>query len=75
MTEIPPEVTETIAAMSEGDFTAFVAQVRPPEESADPMERAAKALRNLRGLDRPHKSTKEQAAAAMRHYASGSRNG
>jgi hypothetical protein len=75
MTEIPPEVEQQLAAMDEGEFTAFVARVRAPEEGADPMERAAQALRSLRGVDRRGTATKEDAAAAVRAYGSGSRNG
>jgi len=74
MTEIPPEVEETIASMSEGEFTGLIAKVRAPEESQDPMERAAAALRSLRGVDRRGTATKEAAAAAVRAYGSGSRN-
>jgi len=74
MTEIPSEVEQTSAEMSEGDFTAFIARVRPAQESQDPMERAAAALRQMRGLDRAGESTKEQATAALRAYNAGSRN-
>ena len=65
MTEIPPEVEETIASMSEGEFTAFIAKVRAPEESQDPMERASAALRSLRGVDRRGTATKEDARRAL----------
>ncbi|CAM4374493.1 hypothetical protein MB901379_00486 [Mycobacterium basiliense] len=54
--------------MPADEFDTLLARVRPPEEPADPMERAAAAMRRSRGLDRPRKATKEQAAAALRQY-------
>jgi hypothetical protein len=74
VSELDPTVEQQLADMSTQDFDALIARVRPPEEPADPMERAAQALRQMRGLDRHGKSTKDQAAAALRQYSSGSRN-
>jgi len=68
MTDIPPEVEQRIADMSAEEFDDLCARTRIPEEPADPMERAAAAVRRSRGLDRPNKATKEQAAAALRRY-------
>jgi len=64
---------QQIVNMSAEDLDALLARVRPPAEPTDPMERAAAALRRSRGLDRPARATKAQAAAAMREYANGSR--
>jgi hypothetical protein len=72
--DLGPYAEQQLANLSAEDFDALVARVRPPVEPIDPMERAAQALRNMRGVDRRGSTTKEQAAAAMREYANGSRN-
>lgn len=74
MTDLSPYVEQQLADLSAEDFDALVARVRPPDEPTDPMERAAKALRRSRGLDRTDRATKEQAADALRAYNAGSRN-
>lgn len=74
MSDLSPHVEQRLADMSAEDFDALIARVRPPEEPTDPMERAAKALRRSRGLDRTGRATKEQAAEALRAYGAGSRN-
>jgi hypothetical protein len=74
MTGLTPEAEQALAAMPEGELTELLARVRPPQESADPMERAAQALRRSRGLDRPTKATPERAAAALKAWASGARH-
>jgi hypothetical protein len=68
VTELDPAVEEHLASMSAEDFDALIARTRPPEEPANPTERAAAALRRSRGLDRTRKATPEQAAAAIRQY-------
>lgn len=69
------EVSEQrLAAMSESEVTDLLARVRSPQESLDPMERAAQALRTMRGLDRRGGTTKEQAVAALNQYTNGSRS-
>lgn len=68
MPELSPEAEAIIASMSEGEFDVLVARTRPPEEPANPMERAARALRRSRGLDRKTKASKEQAADALRRF-------
>lgn len=65
---LPPEIEQAIADMSEADFDMLIARTRPPEEPTDPMERAARALRRSRGLDRKTRATKEQAADALRRF-------
>ncbi|OCB52980.1 hypothetical protein A5722_25530 [Mycobacterium vulneris] len=74
MSSLDDAAEQQLAAMSETEVTELLARVRPPQEAADPMERAAQALRAMRGLDRRGSATKEQAAAAMRQYANGSRS-
>ncbi|SIA00034.1 Uncharacterised protein [Mycobacteroides abscessus subsp. abscessus] len=74
MTGLPPDAERALAAMSESEVTDLLARVRPPQESDDPMVRAAQALRRYRGLDRTRKATPEEAANALRAYAQGSRD-
>lgn len=74
MTELPPDVEQQLADMSAEDFDLLCARVRPPDEPADPMQRAAAALRCMRGVDGRSGVTKEQAAAALRRYGHGSRD-
>jgi len=69
--ELSPEAEQVIANMSEAEVDLLLARTRPPEEPADPMERAAAALRRSRGLDRKSKASKELAAEALRKYAAG----
>lgn len=83
-----PPGEEAIAAMSETELTETLARLRSPIEQLDPVDRAAaeldaaatpiekaaKAYRKHRGLDRPGRATKEQAADALRGYAAGPRN-
>jgi hypothetical protein len=71
VTELPPHVEQQLADMNEADFDALLARVRPPEESTDPRERAAAALRRHRGADRTKRATPEEAADAMRRWRSG----
>lgn len=66
MTEFSPYVEAQLANMSDAEYDAFTARIRPPAEETDPKIRAANALRRSRGLDRKLPATKEQAAAAMR---------
>jgi hypothetical protein len=77
MTELPPEVEQTLADMSSADWNALVMRCRPPEDSVDPKVRAALALQNLRGRnmakpaqridnDNPAPSSKQEAVAALR---------
>lgn len=73
MTELSPAAEAALSAMSEGEVTELLARVRPPAEAQDPLERAAKALRKSRGLDRPAKATPEQAAEALKAWGRGSR--
>ena len=68
MTELPPEIEQRIADMTPEDFDMLVYRTRPPEEPANPKERAADALRKSRGLDRENKATPAQATEAMRRY-------
>jgi hypothetical protein len=69
VTELPPEIEQRIADMSVQDFDLLVYRTRPPEEPADPRERAAAALRRDRGLDRKSKpASREEAAAALVRY-------
>lgn len=72
--EIDPAAEAAVRDMTEAEFIAWSARVRPPVESTDPMERAAQALRRSRGLDRPARATKEQAAAALRDYSAATRS-
>lgn len=74
MTELSPDAEQALSTMSEAEVTDLLARVRSPQEAVDPMERAAQALRTMRGLDRRSGTTKEQAAAALRAYGTGSRN-
>ena len=69
MAELSPEAEEIIAGMSEAEVDLLLARTRPPEEPANPMERAAAALRRSRGLDRRSRASKETAAEALRKYA------
>lgn len=73
MAELSPEAEEIIAAMSESEVDLLLARTRPPEEPADPKQRAAAALRRSRGLDRKGRADKQTAAEALRAYAKGSR--
>jgi len=69
MTELPPEIEQHIAEMSAEDFDMLVYRTRPPEEPANPMERAAVALRRSRGVDRNNRpASREEAAAALAVY-------
>ncbi|BBY84173.1 hypothetical protein H7I53_18365 [Mycolicibacterium pulveris] len=68
MTQLPPEVEQQIADMSEQDVDTLLARLRPPPEPTDPKARAAAALRRARGADRRGRATKESAAAALREY-------
>jgi hypothetical protein len=69
VTELPPEIEQRIADMTPEDFDMLVYRTRPPEEPADPLERAAAALRRSRGLDRKSKpASREEAAAALAKY-------
>jgi len=69
MPELSAEAEAIIAAMSEGEVDLLLARTRPPEEPANPMERAGAALRRSRGLDRKTKpASREQAAAALARY-------
>ena len=70
MTQLDPAAEDAIANMSEADVDVLLARLRPPPESTDPKERAARALRRSRGVDRGSKATKEQAAQALRLYGS-----
>ncbi|MGV0991103.1 MAG: hypothetical protein ACOYB7_02510 [Mycobacterium sp.] len=75
MTELDPVAEQALADLSADDFDALVARVRAPEESVDHMQRAANALRSLRGLvDRTEKATHEQAAEALKRYKTGGGN-
>lgn len=71
MNELPPDLEQRLAELSEADFDALLARVRPPGEETDPMVRAARALRSSRGLDRKAKATPEEAVDALRRYATG----
>jgi len=71
MADLPAEIEQQIAEMSEAEFDLLIARTRPPEEPANPMERAAAALRRSRGLDRKGRASKEVAAEALRKYAAG----
>ena len=73
MTQLDSAAEQAIADMSEEDVDVLLARLRPPPESTDPKERAARALRRSRGVDRKGKATKESAAAALRQYGHGSR--
>ncbi len=70
MTYLPPEIEQQIAAMSDEDVSLLLMRTRPPEESADPQERAAKAVRRVVSGKRAGqpKATREQAAAALARY-------
>lgn len=69
MIDLPPDIEQQLADLSADEFDDLVLRVRPPDEPADPKQRAAQALRRLRGLDRENGSaTKESAAAALRRY-------
>lgn len=69
MTELLPEIEQQLADLSADEFDDLVLRVRPPDEPADPKQRAANALRRHRGLDRETgAATKESAAAALRRY-------
>lgn len=73
MTYLPPGAREALSSMGEAELTELLAEVRPAQESDDPMERAAQALRRSLGVDRPGKATKEHAANAMRQYGASTR--
>lgn len=87
MTELPVGAEQVLAAMSAAEVTELLARVRPSVEQLDPLdqadavldgepspvEKAAAALRRSRGLDRPARATKAQAADAMRQYAAHAR--
>lgn len=68
MSDLGPYVEQQLANLTEDEYNALTARVRPPAEPTDPKERAVAALRRNRGLDRPGKASKEAAAAAMRTY-------
>lgn len=70
MSELTPDAEQALKAMSEAEVTDLLSRVRDPRELADPMERAAEALRQSHrripdGGGRG-RATKAQAAAAMR---------
>jgi len=71
MAELSADAEAIIAAMTEGEVDLLLARTRPPEEAADPMQRAAAALRQSRGLDRRSKATPHEAVDALRRYATG----
>lgn len=72
MTELDPHTEQKLADMSTNDFDALIARVRPPDEPADPKERAAAALRRELGVhQRGRKPSKEAAADALRSFAAG----
>ena len=77
MSELTPDAEQALAAMSEAEVTDLLSRVRDPRELADPMERAAEALRQshrrIPGRDGRDKATKAQAAAAMRMQRRGRR--
>jgi hypothetical protein len=57
--------------MSGEEFDLLIARVRPPDEPADPKQRAAAALRREMGVHERGKRSKEAAADALRRYANG----
>lgn len=61
---------QKVASMTSDEFDAFVLRTRPPQESTDPKERAAAALRKQLGVNvRGRKPSNEAAADALRRYA------
>lgn len=63
---------DRLANMTGDEFDALLLRVRPPQESSDPKERAAAALRRERGSERRGKATKQNAADALRRFANNS---
>lgn len=68
MSDLSPYVEHQLASMTEEEYDALTARLRPPAEPTDPKERAAAALRRTRGMDRKRPATKEEAAAALRSF-------
>ncbi|MGE7002977.1 hypothetical protein ACQKHK_12655 [Staphylococcus capitis] len=61
---------QKLANMTSDEFDALVLRTRPPQESTDPKERAAAALRRDLGVhQRGRKPSKEAAADALRRWA------
>jgi RNase H-fold protein (predicted Holliday junction resolvase) len=72
VTELPPHVEQALADLSAEDFAALVARTRQPEEEVtDPKEKAVRALRRHRGLDRTGKASKDDATAGLLRWARG----
>jgi hypothetical protein len=71
VSELSPAVEQQLADMTEDEYTALTARVRPPTEPLDPKARAAAALRRELGVERRGKATKESAAEALRRFATG----
>ena len=67
---LPAEIEQQISNMTDEQVSLLLMRTRPPEESADPQERAAAAVRRTvsgRQPGRP-KATPESAAAALARY-------
>ena len=65
------ELVTALAALTEDEYLDVTADARNDGTELTPMEIAAAALRHSRGLDRKAKATPEQAAEALRRYATG----
>jgi hypothetical protein len=67
----PHAVVAALAAMTDAEVAETLAAARGDGEPVDPKEKAVRALRRHRGLDRTTKTTPDEAAAAMRRWRSG----
>lgn len=65
---LSPYTEQQLANLTDEQFDALTARVRPPAEPTDPKERAAAALRRTRGVGRKRPATKEEAAEALRGF-------
>ena len=68
----PHAVVAALAAMTDAEVAEALAAARGDAEPVvDPKEKAVRALRRHRGLDRTSRATKDDAAEAMRRWRSG----
>ena len=59
-------IVAALAAMTDAEVADTLAAARGDAETVDPKEKAVRALRRHRGLDRTKKATPEEAADALR---------
>lgn len=67
----PHAIVAALAAMTDAEVAETLAAARGDAEPVDPKEKAVRALRRHRGLDRTSRASKDDAAAALQQYRHG----